>query len=157
MAIRNGSSPSASMSANVRLSSPGAPPFRFACWYASARVSTFATWTKSPQNRCVFSDFALSYIRRRRSCKLLSAFIISLLPPFTERNADRFGSFPPRAFCCTRMLSTTTRSAIRGPSQPFPTHGYRPGLCGELSSPDPTDFSSCSLPLRSMSPLIPRR
>ena len=41
----------------------------------------------------------------------------------------------PARFAARGFISTTTRSAILVPSQPLPTHGYRPGLLGELSSP----------------------
>jgi hypothetical protein len=143
------------MSATGRPSRPGAPPFRLACWSASARVASLAMGPKSPQNRGDLSDFALWEIRRRRSGRLLGAFVLSPLPPVVARTAYRSGSFPPRACCCARIASTPTRSAILVPSQPLPPHGYRPGLCGELSAPDTEDFSSCPLALRSLSPLIP--
>src|SRR5215471_5327591 len=153
MSARNRSTPPVSISANVCPSSSGAPPLRCAWWYDSARVVLLATCPKSPQNRCALSDFAFRYIRRRRSCRLIGALIISPLPPCAQRNTHRSGSFPPCAFCCTQISGTTTRSAILVPSPPLPTHGYRPGLDGELSSPGTEDFSSCFIPLHTMSPL----
>ena len=46
---------------------------------ASSRVSFRVTWTKMPQKRCAFSDFAFQYIRRRSSCNAMGAFVISPL------------------------------------------------------------------------------
>jgi hypothetical protein len=59
-----------------------------------SRVSIVVTCTKRPQKRCDFADFAFRYIRRRRSCRLIGAFVISPLPHFAERIAHRSGPFP---------------------------------------------------------------
>jgi len=87
----------------------------------------------------------------------MGAFIISPLPHLAERIVLRSGPFPPRAFCCARIGGTTTRSDSLVPSQPLPTHGYRPGLFSELSSPGTEGLSCFRMNLRTMSPLIPRR
>ena len=56
-------------------------------------------------------------------------------PP--RRTVHRSGSFPPLVWCCTRIASTTTRSATLRRSVPFPTQGYRPGLDLGAFSPGP--------------------
>jgi len=43
------------------------------------------------------------------------------------------------------------------PPPPLPVQGYKQGLFVEVSSTGIEDFSSFHIPLRSMSPLIPRR
>jgi hypothetical protein len=72
----------------------------------------------------------------------MGAFIISPLPHLDERSTHRSGPFPPGAFGCTPIDSTTTRSATRAPTPPLPTHGYRRRLLDEFSSPGTTGFSS---------------
>ena len=84
-------------------------------------------------------------------------FYHSPLPHLDERNARRSGPFPPPAFYCARITSTMPRSDSLVSSRPFPTHGYRVSLLGEVSSPDTEGLSSFRITLRSMSPLIPRR
>src|SRR5215510_9975821 len=59
---RNGSTPLASMSANVTPSIPGAPLLALAIRYASRRVAILQTWTSRPQNRQDGSAFAFTYI-----------------------------------------------------------------------------------------------
>src|ERR1019366_2072150 len=157
IATRKSVRPACSMSANVWPSMPGAPPFLLAARYASSRVSVLVTCTKRPQKRCDLSDFAFRYIRLRRSCRLIGGFVISPLPHVVKRNAHRFGPFPPDAFCCTPIISSTTRSATVMPAPAFPTRGYSRRLFGEFSSPGPEGFPSSHIPLLPMSPLIPRR
>ena len=55
--------------------------------------------------------------------------------------AASLAALPPGALCCTPINSTTTRSATLVPAAPFPTHGYRSGLLGEVSSPGTEGFS----------------
>jgi hypothetical protein len=68
------------MAAKVTPSIPGAPLLFLASSYASLSVSILQTWTYKPQNRQVVSAFALTYILRLRSCKLMDAFVISSSP-----------------------------------------------------------------------------
>src|ERR1019366_1904691 len=157
IATRKSVRPACSMSANVWPSMPGAPPFLLAARYASSRVSVLVTCTKRPQKRCDLSDFAFRYIRLRRSCRLIGAFVISPLPHFVERNTYRSGPFPPDAFCCTSINGSTTRSAPLTPASAFPTRGYSSRLLDEISSPGAEGFSSCHILLLTMSSLIPRR
>src|SRR5271157_825759 len=87
----------------------------------------------------------------------MGGFVISPLPHFVERHIHRSGPFPPDAFCCTSIDSTTTRSATLMPAPAFPTRGYSSRLFGEISSPGTEGFSSWHILLLTMSPLIPRR
>jgi hypothetical protein len=68
------------MAAKVTPSIPGAPLLSLASAYASLSVSILQTWTYKPQKRQVVSAFALIYILRLRSYKLMDAFVISSLP-----------------------------------------------------------------------------
>lgn len=113
MALRKASRPDLSISSKVSPSVPGAPPFLFACRYASVRTSIFAMCTKIPQKRCFRSDFAFRYIRRRSSCKSMGAFIISPLPHLARRNVYRSGLFPLRVFCCTQVKGVGSEEAPR--------------------------------------------
>ena len=103
------------------------------------------------------SGFAFRYIRRRRYCRLIGAFVISPLPHLEPRNIHRSGPFPPDAFCCTSINSTATRSATLAPAPALPTRGYSSRLLDEISSPGTEGFSSCHILLLTMLPLIPRR
>jgi hypothetical protein len=87
----------------------------------------------------------------------LSYPTISPLPHVAERNTHRSGPFPPDAFCCTSIDSSTTRSATLAPAPALPTRGYSSRLLDEISSPDAEGFSSCHILLLTMSSLIPRR
>ena len=51
--------------------------------YAARSVSVLQTWTYKPQKRQDGSAFALTYRLLLRSCKLMGAFLISPLPPFS--------------------------------------------------------------------------
>ena len=48
----------------------------FASKYAASSVSSFTTWTCSPQKRCVGTDFARWPIVARSSCRLIVGFVI---------------------------------------------------------------------------------
>lgn len=85
------------------------------------------------------------------------AFVISPLPHFEQRNTDRSGPFPPDAFCCAPILSTTTRSVTLMPVPTLPDRSYSRNLLGKISSPGIEGFSSFHIILHTMSPLIPRR
>src|ERR1017187_4001317 len=87
----------------------------------------------------------------------MGAFVISPLPHFDVRSTRWSGPFPPGAFCCTPINSSTTRSATLVPAPAFPTRGYSSRLLGEISSPGAEGFSSCHILLLTMSSLIPRR
>ena len=89
-----------------------------------------------------WTNFAFPYIRRRSSCRLIGGFVISPLPHLVERNTHRSGPFPPGAFCCTPINSSTTRSATLAPAPAFPTRGYSSRLLDEISSPGTEGFSS---------------
>src|SRR5271157_2327591 len=88
------------MAAKVTPSIPGAPLLFLASAYASLSVSILQTWTYSPQKRQVGSAFALTYILRLRSCKLMGAFFISPLPPLwleflhNSRAPSLYGHYP---------------------------------------------------------------
>ena len=58
------------------------------------RVSVRVTWTKMPQKRWAFSDFAFRYIRRRSSCNAMGAFVISPLPRLDQRNSSSVRALP---------------------------------------------------------------
>src|SRR5450759_1892179 len=92
-------------------------------------------------------------MRRRRSCRSSSAFIISLLPHLDERHTHRSGPFPPSAFCCTPINSTATRSATLMSTSAFPVQGYGQCLLDELSPPDIEGFSSFHIFIRTLSPV----
>jgi len=79
------------------------------------------------------------------------------MPHLDERSTHRSGSFPPGAFCCTPIISHTTRSATLMPTPTFPVYGYGGGLLDGLSPPDIEGFSSFHVFFRTLSPLIPRR
>src|ERR1019366_10124870 len=96
-------------------------------------------------------------MRRRRSCRSSSPFIISLLPHLDERNTHRSGPIPPGAFCCTPIDSIATRSATLMPTSAFPVQGYGQGLLDGISPPDIEGFSSFHVFIRTLLPLIPRR
>src|SRR5262245_15075235 len=68
------------MSSKLIPSRPGAPSLALASRYATLRVSALVTWTYRPQNRHVFSAFALRYIFRLSSCRSTKGFIIPCLP-----------------------------------------------------------------------------
>jgi hypothetical protein len=91
------------MASNVTPSIPGAPLFFLASAYASRSVSILQTWTYSPQKRQDGSAFALTYIPRLRSCKLLDAFVMSSLPPILSRKLQTAG--PLRSTGVTRLHS----------------------------------------------------
>src|SRR3982750_2166368 len=71
----------------------------------------------------------------------MGAFVISPPPRLAERSIHRSGPFPPGAFCCTPLDSTTTRSATLMPRPTLPTLGHSEPLFGDLSSPDTEGFS----------------
>ena len=96
-------------------------------------------------------------MRRRSSCRSMGVFITSPLPHVDERSTHRSGPFPPGAFCCTPIFSSTTRSATLMSAPTFPTHGYGQHLLDEISSPDIEGFSSFHIFSHTLSPLIPRR
>ena len=76
------------------------------------------TWTYSPQKRHSWSAFALRYILRLRSCRLVDAFVISSLPSLLSEKRQQQGAFAPRAL--PRLNATTRPSATLSPSAPFP-------------------------------------
>src|SRR5215467_552213 len=80
------------MAANVTPSLPGAPLFCLATRYASCNVSCLQTCTYKPQNRQAGSAFALRYILRLRSCRLIGAFVISPLPSMLSEDHSTVGS-----------------------------------------------------------------
>ncbi|MCY1354136.1 hypothetical protein D9M68_491520 [compost metagenome] len=130
------------MASNVTPSMPGAPLFFLASAYASRSVSILQTWTYNPQKRQDGSAFALTYIPRLRSCKLLDAFVISSLPPVLSRKLQTAG--PLRSTSVTRLHHYY--GPIRHPLafDPLPGFaGYRAYLAPAISRRDEEGFSSC--------------
>lgn len=131
------------MVANVTPSIPGAPSFCLASRWASRRVSNLQTCTYSPQNRQAGSAFALRYILRRRSCRLMGAFIISPLLSMLSEEAQTAGSL------CSADVTPRPRSyePLRHPLpfDRFPgCSGYTAYLAPPLSRREDEGFSSCS-------------
>ena len=77
------------------------------------------TWTYNPQKRQDGSAFALTYIPRLRSCKLLDAFVISSLPVHVVRGVTtQQGPIAPSAL--PDFIATAGPSATLSPSAHFP-------------------------------------
>src|ERR1044072_4088517 len=130
------------MASNVTPSRPGAPFFFLASAYASRSASILQTWTYNPQKRQDGSAFALTYIPRLRSCKLLDAFFISSLPPVLSRKLPTAGSL--RSTGVTRLHRYY--GPIRHPLSfgPLPgLAGYRAYLAPAISRRGEEGFSSC--------------
>src|SRR5215475_3297600 len=139
---RNISTPSASMASNVTPSIPGAPLFSLASRYASRSVSSLQTWTYRPQKRQAGSAFALAYILRRRSCRLMGVFVIAPLPPMLSKALQTVGSL--------RSTGITPLHHYYGPLRHplifsrFPgVSGYTTYLAPPFSRWDAEGFSSC--------------
>src|SRR5450830_873105 len=138
---RKASTPCASMAAKVTPSTPGAPSFFSASAYAARSVSILQTWTYKPQKRQVVSAFALTYILRLRSCKLLDAFVISSLPPCLP---EKLQTGPLRSTDITPLHRYC--GPIRHPLavDRFPgCAGYTIYLAPVISRRDEEGFSSC--------------
>src|SRR5450759_130767 len=100
---------------------------------ASSRVSFRVTWTKMPQKRCAFSDFAFRYIRRRSSCNTMGAFVISPLPRFDKRSSSLVRALPSgRVLLHAHQQYRLTRSDSLTPPLPFHAPGYRKCLLGRI-------------------------
>jgi hypothetical protein len=101
------------------------------------------TWTYKPQKRQDGSAFALTYIPRLRSCKLLDAFVISSLPPMLSRKLQTAG--PLRSTSVTRLHSYygPIRHPLAFGSLPG-FAGYRTYLAPTISRRGEEGFSSCS-------------
>ena len=87
--------------------------------YAARSVSILQTWTNKPQKRQDVSAFALTYILRLRSCKLLDAFVISSLPSLivgdiTNSRAPLLrGRYPASSLLRTHPPPSRLRSTSR--------------------------------------------
>ena len=92
------------------------------------------TWTKMPQKRCAFSDFAFQYIRRRSSCNAMGAFVISPLA-LLGQTEFLIGPGPSLRARFAARPSAVPYDPIDSltPTLPFPTHGYRKCLFGGIS------------------------
>ncbi len=84
---RNSSRPALSTASNVTPSIPGAPLFALASLYAACNVSILQTCTYNPQKRHDGSAFALAYILRLRSYRLIGVFVISPLPSMLAKKS----------------------------------------------------------------------
>src|SRR5712691_4239681 len=131
------------MASNVTPSSPGAPSFFLAISYASRNVFILQTWTYNPQKRQDGSAFALTYILRLRSCKLMGSFIISPLPPMLSEELQTVGSLcsagiTPLPCYCGPLRHPLAFDRFPGVS------GYTVYLAPVLSPWDEEGFSSCS-------------
>ena len=130
------------MASNVTPSLPGAPSFFLAIAYAACSVSILQTWTYSPQNRQDGSAFALTYILRLRSCKLMGAFVISPLPSMLSEELQHSrapslrGRYPASSLLRTRPTPSRLRPISRVP-------GYTAYLAPPISRRDEEGFSSC--------------
>ena len=111
--------------------------------YGSCRVADTSTRQfVTPSPPCDLSGFAFRYIRRRRSCRMIGAFVISPLRHLGLRNAT-----PIRTLLSGRVLlhaidSTATRSATLASMPTLLTRGYSQHLLGEIPSPDTEGFSN---------------
>src|SRR5919199_3821923 len=99
-------------------------------------------WTYRPQNRQDGSAFALAYILRRRSCRLMGAVVIAPLPPMLSKVLQTVGSL-----CSTGI---TPLHCYYGPLRHplifsrFPGGaGYTTYLAPPVSRWDEEGFSSC--------------
>jgi hypothetical protein len=100
------------------------------------------TCTYSPQNRQAGSAFALRYILRRRSRRLMGAFVISPLLPVLPEEAQTAGSL------CSTVVTPLHRSygPLRHPLLfgRFPgVTGYTAYLAPPISQREEEGFSSC--------------
>src|SRR5262249_6204439 len=98
---------------------PGAPLFFLAMSYAARSVSSLPTCTYRPQNRHSFSAFALTYSRRRRSCRLMGAVVMAPLPPMLvaasphSRAPSLHGRYPASSLLRTRPPPSRLRPTSR--------------------------------------------
>jgi hypothetical protein len=89
------------------------------------------------------SAFALGYILRLRSCRLLGAFLRTPLPPGFGRSYAQEGPLALQALPC--FLATTDPAVTLSSSAAFPVGaGYTTYLPPSLSRWDEEGFSSCS-------------
>jgi hypothetical protein len=101
------------------------------------------TWTYRPQKRQDGSAFALVYILRRRSCRLMGVVVIAPLPPMLSKALQTVGSL--------RSTGITPLPPYYGPLRHPLIFGRCPGVPGSTTSlappvsrRDEEGFSSCS-------------
>src|SRR5262249_35618682 len=121
---------------------PGAPLFCWATRYASWSVSCLQTWTYKPQNRQAGSAFALRYILRLRSCSLIGAFVISLLPSMLSENYSTVRSLRSAGISLRLRSYEPLRHPLLFARFPGVT-GYTAYLAPRISTWEEEGFSSC--------------
>src|SRR5438270_13811308 len=107
------------MASKVTPSTPGAPSFCLAISYAARSVSILQMWTYRPQKRQDGSAFALTYILRLRSRRLMGGFLI---PPLLSVSSEELhgsrapslhGHYPASSLLRTRPPPSRLRPLSR--------------------------------------------